>query len=160
MKTRINICRGLIAGLLGALTGLLGPVLIVGIYTLLNWYFHQTPEIDRRADMQYWRYHAVAPLAGTTIYLSLAAWATYTPRGTYRFASTLVILLFISFPLTGFLMNTRLTPHRQPYDNSPPLYFSEFLIMLLAPTLVASLLIVIRSRRRDAADTKELSENQ
>lgn len=156
----MNIIRGLIAGLLGTLVGLLGPVLIVGSYTLLYWYFHETPEMDRRADMDYWRFHAVMPLAGTTIYFGLAAWATFTPRGDYRFARTLVMLLCISFPLTAILMDAILIPRRRPYDNSPPLYVSEFLIMLLTPTLVAATLIIIRSRRKEEAGTNELSENQ
>ncbi|MCA9006858.1 MAG: hypothetical protein KDA70_16400 [Planctomycetaceae bacterium] len=156
----MNMIRGLIAGLLGTLVGLLGPVLIVGSYTLLYWYFHETPEMDRRADMKYWRLHAVMPLAGSTIYLGLTAWATFTPRGDYRFARTLVILFCIALPLTGILMKTSLTPERRPYDNSPPLYFSEFLIMLLTPTLVAATLIIIRSRRKEETDTNELSENQ
>ena len=146
--------------MLGALAGVLGPVLMVGSYTLLKWHFQETPEMDRSADIDYWRRHAVYPLAGTTIYLGLTAWATCTPRGNYRFARTLVMLFCIALPLTGILMKTGLTPQRQPYENSPPLYFSEFLIMLLTPTLIAAILIFIRSRHRDEAGTNELPENQ
>lgn len=92
----MNIRRGLIAGLIGAVLGMVVPVLVIGLYTVLYWYFNETFEIDRRDDIASWKRDGVSPLVGCAIFVGLASWVTYTPRREFRFTKTLAILFFTS----------------------------------------------------------------
>ncbi|MCA9014279.1 MAG: hypothetical protein KDA77_03000 [Planctomycetaceae bacterium] len=151
----MNITRGLIAGILGTLAGLILPVLLVGSYLLLSWYCNETFEMDRRADIAYWRNYGEMPLAGCAIYLGLAAWATYTPKRNYGLAKTLAILFFCSIPLM-ILVSRLQTEPLQPRGSTPtyPLTLSEFVRILIPPLIVACVLIAIRG-----SGVKELEKN-
>lgn len=75
----MNFKRGLIAGMLGTVAGALIPVLWIGGYTLLYWFWHDSPAMDREADLAYWQDYGAGPVIGLAIYFGLSAWATYTP---------------------------------------------------------------------------------
>jgi hypothetical protein len=153
----MNITRGLIAGLLGALVGLILPVLLVGSYLLLSWYFNETFEMDRRADIAYWRDFGDAPLAGCAIYLGLAAWATYTPQQIYGFAKTLAILFFCSMALMALIIIFQQTPSQpRSAERDYSLSLTDLLTLLIPPLLVACVLIAVR--RSGAKETEPLSE--
>ena len=141
----MNITRGLIAGVLGIFAGLILPVLLIGSYLLLSWYFNETFEMDRSADIAYWRKYGMEPLTGCAIYLGLTAWATYTPKRNYGFAKTLAILFFCSIALMVF---TNILIQSLPQSRSPERYngftLTEFFILLIPPLVVASVLIAVR----------------
>jgi hypothetical protein len=153
----MNITRGLIAGVLGIFAGLILPVLLVGSYLLLSWYFNETFEMDRRADIAYWRNYGEMPLAGCAIYLGLAAWATYTPKRNYGLAKTLAILFFCSIPLM-ILLSFLQTEPLPPRGSTPryPLTLSEFVRIMIPPLAVASVLIAVR--RAGTKETEPESE--
>ena len=140
----MNFKRGLIAGLIGTFAGALIPVLWIGGYTLLYWFWHDSPAMDREADLAYWRDYGIGPVIGLAFYFGLSAWATYTPREHYRFVSTLGIMFVISIPLTLLLSSLQLTPQGKRAPDDPTLFFSEFLIILLPPLAVAWLIVLFR----------------
>jgi|GEM_PF-4513109 len=75
----MNFKRGFIAGIAGTVAGALIPVVWIGGYTLLYWLWHDSPAMDREADLKYWREYGAGPLIGMAAYFGLSAWATYTP---------------------------------------------------------------------------------
>jgi predicted permease len=148
----MNIARGIIAGLMGALIGAVVPVVVVATFTLLSWHFHDTLEGDRQYDIAWWRMHAVPPLVGAAIYLGLTAWATYTPKRNCGFAKTLAIIFFTSVPLTWLLAALHLTPTRYKNVEHPAMYFSELLLLLVPPLVMACVLVAARRSRAHDGD--------
>ncbi|QDT44733.1 hypothetical protein Pan241w_48490 [Gimesia alba] len=153
----MNITRGLIAGVLGIFAGLILPVLLVGSYLLLTWYFNETFEMDRRADIAYWRKYGMEPLTGCAIYQGLTAWATYTPKRNYGFAKTLAILFFCSMALMVFInILYQSPPQPRSANRDYGLSLSGFLFLLIPPLIVACVLIAVR--RAGTKETEPESE--
>jgi hypothetical protein len=152
----MNFKRGLIAGLIGTVAGALIPALWIGGYTLLYWFWHDSPAMDRGADLAYWQDYGAGPVIGLAIYFGLSAWATYTPPGKHRFVSTLGIMFVISIPLSLLLSSLQLTPQGKRAPEDPTLFFSEFLIIVLPPLAVAGLIVLFRwSRWPDMEDAPQ-----
>ncbi|QDT99396.1 hypothetical protein [Gimesia aquarii] len=154
------IMRGMIAGLIGALVGGVVPLVLISLYTITSWYFHNTYEIDRQADIAYWRNEVVYPILGVAIYFGLAAWATYTPKGNYRFTKTLAILFFLSIPLTLFIRVLRQPTPQYKTIEVPNAYFSEFLLLFLPPLLITCVMIAFRSSVTHNVDTISESDGR
>ena len=141
----MNITRGIIAGFLGAVAGVILSVLLVSSYLLMYWYFNDTNELLRRDDITYWREHGATPLVGCAIYLGLAAWVTFTPDRKYSLAKTLAILLISTLSLMFFLNLVHLAP---PQPRRMEFYegftLTDFFRILILPLLVACVLIFLR----------------
>lgn len=140
----MNFKRGLIAGMLGTVAGALIPVLWIGGYTLLYWFWHDSPAMDREADLAYWQDYGAGPVIGLAIYFGLSAWATYTPPGKHRFVSTLGILFLGSFPLIIFLdqvFQSSNPPHKGMDHQTG---WSDVLIFSLPLLVVAGLIVLFR----------------
>lgn len=138
----MNFKRGLIAGMIGTVAGALIPVVLIGGYTLLFWYWQDSPAIDRQADLQDWQKYGSGPVIGLAIYLGLSAWATYTPPGNHRFAYTLGILFLSSIPLMIVIDQIRepLPPGRSGYEHQTDWF--EVSIFLLSLLVVAWLIVL------------------
>ncbi|QDV20301.1 hypothetical protein Pan153_49760 [Gimesia panareensis] len=153
----MNFKRGLIAGMIGTVAGALIPVVLIGGYTLLFWYWYDSPAMDRQADLQHWQKYGSGPIIGLAIYLGLSAWATYTPSGKHRFAYTLGILFLSSVPLMIVIDQLRgpPPPGRSGYEHQTDWFeVSIFLVSLLA---VACLIILFRwFSSRKPEDTSQL----
>lgn len=92
----MNFKRGLIAGVIGTATGALLTVILIGGYTMFHWFWHNSPAMDREADLNYWRTYGAGTVTGMALFFGLSAWATYTPPGKHRFVGTLGILTLCS----------------------------------------------------------------
>jgi predicted permease len=149
----MNFARGIIAASIWAGAGPILTVLVVAGFQLLSWQFNNTPEIDRKYDMAWWRMHAVPPLVGISIYLGTAALATYTPHRNQGFAKTLAILFGTALPFTWFLAQLELTPKRYKSIEHPDLYFSEFLLLFLPPLVIAGVLMAVRRSESRSSET-------
>lgn len=152
----MNFTRGMIAGLIGAVVGVIAPVLVLGLYLMLSWYFNETHGMDRRADMADWQRHGVVPLVGCAIYVGLAAWATYTPQRNFRFAKTLAILFFASLFL--YVLVSLFDPAPATRYTNQELSLWKFLMLLLPPVVVAVLLVISRCRNASAIDIQNDSD--
>lgn len=151
----MNVARGIIAGLVWAVAGVVVPVLVVGGYTILSWHVNNTSAIDREYDVGWWRMHAVPPLVAVSVYLGLTAWATYTPKRNYGFAKTLAILFSSAILLAMFLSAFISTPRRYKSAEDPGVPLSGYLLLFLPPLIVSCLLVAVRrsgAREVDAAE--------
>jgi len=152
----MNFKRGLIAGLIGTVTGGLLPVILIGGYTLFYWFWHDSPAMDRKADLAYWWDYGGGTVIGMALYFGLSAWATYTPSGKYRFASTLGILTLGSLLLMIFLSVVFRSSYPIHKGGVHQTDWSGILFFSLPPLLAAWLIVLFRwSRWLDMEDAPQ-----
>lgn len=139
LEPRLRIARGLLAA--GSF-GIIVAVVVAGLLVLKCWL---APEVFDRSlqDELRWFFQrkGIYPVIGCAAVCACAAWATYAPRGTFRFAGSLAIVCGTTIPLWYFL--TSLHPRRKGDDfgvDNP----SDLAILIVPPILVAVVLTVVR----------------
>src|SRR5262245_34939147 len=114
-------------------------------FTACRWLISGATEMERQYDLQSLKNELNFPVVGCTVVCACAAWATFAPAATSRFARSLVVVFLFSVPLWYILMSMELTPRRLKGMDQPEFYLSE-LIVLVAPPLAAAVLLTLTQR--------------
>ena len=141
-RNGVNLLRGTAAALLCGLLGLLAPALALGLLTAGRWIVEGQMELG---DLTQLRLVVRGPMVGVGLVLACTGWATYTPSGNFRFASTLAIIFVISVVGWMVLGSMNLTPPRYKNTEHPFMYPSEAFVFFTPPILAALVLTLIRS---------------
>ena len=96
---RLNVFRGLRAALLFGIVGAAAVTFAAFAFKSGLWLICETNAWDRSCDLQELPSIFASPLFGVSLLLAATGWATYAPRGQYRFTTTLVILAVVSVAL-------------------------------------------------------------
>jgi len=140
----MNVKRGLLAALASSFIGAVSAFLVISALVFGNWLLKDTHASEREFDTRWLATAWIVPAIGVSIYLGLAAFATYAATTNFGFGRTLAIIFFVSIPLTAFLASLELTPKRIKSIDHPVLYPSEIAILVLPPSVVAFLLLASR----------------
>jgi predicted permease len=154
----LNLCRGLLATLLGALGGALVSVALALGFTVCGWLVAGTKEVDRQHDVDYLKQYTVYPIVGCAVVCACAAWATFAPARTRPFARSLGLIFLVSVPLWYVIGWMELTPRRNRGTEHPVFYPSELIVLIGPPLVAAAFLTVLRIR--DAATTQGSQKGQ
>ena len=142
----LNPVRGLLAAVVGASAGAVAPIAIMVACVVLRWWITGASDFDRRYDIGWIRENLPGPVIGCAMVCACAAWATFAPRGSFRFARTLAIVTAISFCLWFVVGSMELTPRRLKGIEHPMFYPSELLLLMGPPIVAAALVTAIRVR--------------
>jgi hypothetical protein len=91
-----HLVRAFLFTVLFGVIGMVTPILIFLSGTVVRWIVEGASEFDRADDIHQLAEVLIAPVLGVGLVFAAAGWATYAPRGTYRFASTLLLVFVIS----------------------------------------------------------------
>jgi hypothetical protein len=142
----LKIVRGACYASLFGVIGFLTPIVVVLAYTVLHWMIAGSKEIDRTADL----YSLPGQVVFSTVCMAFvfagAGWATFAPRGSYRFAWTLLTITAISVPSSFVLSILGMSPPRYCGTEHPPIYPSEVLMFAIPPIASALVLAVMRQK--------------
>ena len=140
----MNIKRGVIAALTCSSIGAASAVMLIAAFVLGNWFINDSIPAEREFDTRWLSSAWMGPAIGVAIYLGLTGFAIFAPTINYGFARTLVIIFFVSIPLTILLGNLELTPKRVKSIEHPVFYPSELAILIMPPAGIAALLLASR----------------
>ncbi len=147
LTSALNVRRGIIAALTGALVALVLVVLLYGGFIIVRGWFEGTSEFQRSANLRYMWKELAFPFLGCGAVTAAAGWATYAPPGRHHFAWSLVLVVLGSIPLMS-LLSTVIEPVRRYKSIEHPLYYpSEVLFLALPPITVAAVLTLKRCWR-------------
>jgi hypothetical protein len=145
---RLNLFRGLRAAVLLGIVGAAATVLIALCYMVVGWFVFETIAIDRSYDLQhFWSRYNMAIL-GISLLFTATGWATYAPRGEYRFIINLGILGVISSVLWILIATVRnaVAPwYKVERETSLQVFFD--VLAYAVPLLVGLLLSIVRCVR-------------
>lgn len=142
-----NVLRGIRAALLCGAIGGAAPILFVVTYTMGRWVIEGTSDFDRAYDLYRLPQVLVFPVIGTAFVFAAAGWATYAPKGSYRFARTLLLIAVISVPSWFALAGMGMAVPRYKSIEHPPIYPREALLLVVPPAVTAVVLTMLRSDR-------------
>ena len=143
----MNLKSGLIAGLSWGLGGLLGLPAVIAAFTLIYWWFCDTPNFDRKYDIGWWQLHAFPGLVVIPMLLFFAGFTSHASERATGFARTLGILAVTSLPMAVLLGAMGMAHFREKSAEHPPMYFSEVLMFLIPIAAVSFILLRLRGRR-------------
>ena len=118
----MNVKRGFLAALVGAIAGLALTVLLMQIFDKFEGRFRS--------------YEYVPPIIGCTSILAATAWATYAPNAKRSFAWTMVIVAAVSLLLI-VILGCLFVPPQRTYHDPPENAYPAFAILSLSPGIVA-----------------------
>jgi hypothetical protein len=144
IQSKLNPVRGARAAVGFALFGAIAPIVFMVVFTLVHWGIGNASRIDWRGDIRQLEGGLLGPVIGCALVFACAGWATFAPRGSYRFARSLVLILVISLPLGWFLGSLEITPRRFKGIRHPLLYFSELLVLVVPPIVAATFVTAFR----------------
>jgi hypothetical protein len=146
----MNIRRGLSAAGLGAIAGALLPAALALGYVVYRW---SNPGFVPSNRLHYFlgdlvRYWSV-PVCGGAAFLGCAAWATFAPPGSWRFASSLLIIFLISVPSWFLLdwLDDWLNLHwlkNYKGEDSYTVRLAQALVLFGLPAATAQVLVITR----------------
>lgn len=142
----MNIRRGLIAGTIWGLAGLVSPVCVIAAFTIVRWWLEGTRDFDREYDVAWWTMRAYPGIVVVPMFLFFAGLATYAPRRCFGFAKTLLILLITSLPLSIVLAAAGMAHRRIKGEEHPPMYLSEVLMFLIPVAAISCMLLYYRTK--------------
>jgi len=130
------------------------------LYTVGEWVIAGASEFDRNSDLQTLQNKIELPVIGCSLVCACAAWATFAPAGTFRFARSLAIIFAVCVPvwfILGHVVNTMgAVPLRLKGTHHPTLYPIEWILLMAPPILVTAILTATRisnARRRGTPDS-------
>jgi hypothetical protein len=157
----LNLFRGIGFALLCGASGFFAPMIFGLSFTACRWWILGVNNFDRAYDLNLLTIYLAPPAIGTAIIFAASGWATFAPRGTFRFVRTLVTIAVISLPswivLALLLESLGLTAHRFKGDSRPLVEPLPVLLFAIPPTVTALILSVMRSLRGSAVRTPESS---
>lgn len=131
--------RGMKGALLSALGGFSAAMLVVGMAKLFNYLQFDPFDIFRGVEWRHWRYWLPTVL-GCTVVVAAAGWANYAPRGRYRFAATLAIIIVAGIAILTIL--GPLLPDPRHFKNvHPPSINPNAWISFTVPTFVVAFVV-------------------
>ena len=99
------------------------PIIFGLSFTACRWWILGVNNFDRAYDLNLLTIYLAPPAIGTAIIFATSGWATFAPRGTFRFVRTLVTIAVISLPswivLALLFESLGLTSHRFKGDSRP-----------------------------------------
>lgn len=141
----MNVCRGLLAGMIAAVSACVAAVLLIAAMVSLNWLLQGSTSWDREYDVGVSLQRLSFVCGPIALYTGLAGWVAYTPRSIHSFTKTLPMIFVGGITVTLLIASMNLTPVRYKGDTHPLFYTSELLIAVLPPLLVACLLVLRRT---------------
>jgi hypothetical protein len=152
-KPRLRIRRGIgFASLFGAV-GFAVPILVIVGFTVCQWVIEGSNAWDRAYDLSLLPTKFGGAAVITALLFAAAGWAAFAPTGTYRFASTLVLIFAITLSSWGLLellaYSMGLLPHQYKGTQPPPTYPQILLGILFfaVPILASSVISLVRHGR-------------
>ena len=149
----LNSRRGLLAAGLFGLAGALIPAAIAIAYVIYRWSNPGVVPSNRLHDflgdlVEYWPF----PVCGGATFLGCAAWASFAPSGSWRFAPSLLIVFLISVSswfVIGFMDDWLHLHWLKIYKGEDPhtLRLSQALVLFGLPAATAHILAIVRHRR-------------
>ena len=149
--SRRDLSRGLRATISSGVVGAVAPIAALYGLAVVRWWVTGASPFDRRYDIASIRDALPGPVVGCATVCACAAWATYAPRGGFRFARTLAIVALISLGLWcvlgwGVSWGLELTPRRLKGVEHPIFYPSELFFLLGPPIVAAAVVSMVRVR--------------
>jgi len=141
---RLNVLRGLRAALLLGIVGAAATALVAFCFMANGWFLNGTDALERSDDLRYFPFKFAIAIFGVSLLFAATGWATYAPRGEYRFTITLGILAVTSVALWILILIVRKTV--APWDKveklETPLQVF-FVVLACAASPVAGLVLSI-----------------
>ena len=150
--SRLNIRRGLIGALVCAAIGAIvsaGPLLLLDLdFLARRW--RDPVKLSTTEDYLFWAQNTLTwPVVGCAFVLGAAGWATYAPRGKYRFVTSLAIVFAASLCTWWTIKATGWLPLRLKAYIHPTMYTSEAIALASPPLFVAIILTCVRTWRSE-----------
>ncbi len=142
----LNVRRGLIAAALSACGGAAACFALTWSILLVKWWVMQTPALDRRYDADDLSSFIVYPAVGCAFAFACAGWATFAPRGRWRFARTLALVVLVPVAIWVIVSCTGLFPHRLRKHAYFPDTSTEVVVFIALP-IIATAVVTIRRMR-------------
>jgi hypothetical protein len=142
----IDYRRGIAAGLIFGAIGFCAPIIVLAVITAIRWFLENAPAIDRNADLQRIKEQLIFMVIGGTFLFSAAGWATYAPRGNFKFAWTLLKIFVLTVASWYLLRALGILQPRCRIEVQSLIYPAEVLILGLPPLLIAAALTLIRCK--------------
>jgi hypothetical protein len=142
----IDHVGGIAAALVYGLVGFCAPIVVVLTFTVFRWFLENASEFDRDADLRRLPGQLIFMVVGTAFIFSAAGFATYAPRGRFRFTWTLLRIFILTATSWFLLAATGVMRPRYKSADHPLIYVSEFLILSLPPILIGVGMAILRGR--------------
>ncbi|HEY3964033.1 MAG TPA: hypothetical protein VGM05_05705 [Planctomycetaceae bacterium] len=148
-SARLNVFRGLMMAVICALAGVTVSVAVLSAIAVCRWYAWGANDVDWRYEMSFVTNAMPSMISGFAAVFGAAGWATYAPRGSFRLAKTLAIILLVSLPLWFLVWYAAewigLSP-RQSKDDYAHAEFAGLLTVLTVSILTSAGLTAVRIR--------------
>ena len=151
----MNYIRGIGFALFFGTIGFFAPILIGLSFTVCRWWVYGFNDFDRAYDLQLLPTYLASPAVGIAIIFATAGWATYAPKGIYRFTRTLIIIAALSLTswvvLAHVIESLGLSPRGHIGRHQRLVEPLSVLCFAVPPVAMALILSKMRARRSSRA---------
>jgi hypothetical protein len=145
----LNCLRGIGFTLLFGAAGFWGPIVLAVSFTVCRWWILGASDFDRSYDLHFLSTHMAFAVVAIGVVFASSGWATFAPRGPFRFTRTLIIIAAISvvswIVLASLAFSLGLVPRKLKGDPVPLVDPLGVLLFSVAPTVTA---VVLSLKRR------------
>ena len=140
----LDLARGLRGTASAALVGAVVPAVVAIGFAAWRWLASSgVTEFERWDDTRQIASHMACPIFGCMVVFACAGWANFAPRGSYRFAWSLTMILLISV-LPWFVGAREFGPRGHKGRDNSTISWTIATVLFVPPVVAAAVLTGIR----------------